>query len=930
MTSDKIFIVPHTHWDREWYLPFQTFRYRLIELIDNLLEIMEDQDYYFMLDGQTIVLEDYLEIRPEKQEVLLEMIRKGRIAVGPWYLLPDEWLVGGESIIRNLETSFDLAQKFNIPLMDIAYLPDQFGHSRAIPQIITDLTDFKAAVLWRGVGKEVVTVPFYWKSHSKASSSLFSVYMPHGYGNAAGLSGDPSTFKEELKSHIDELLQFSPVPVYLLMNGTDHQLPNPRLINTIKFYTEDDRSIKLSLLNDFVENLIDAVKQNDYLPQEHKGEFRSSATAPLLQDTYSTRIWIKQWNQKIEDLLVNCVEPIAAIMCLNEFHEYPVQYVNLAWKWLLKNHTHDGICGCSIDQVHEEMKSRFFWAESLAEGSLDNNLISLKNNNITENNSQLLVFNPTNSADIPVLCKFSLPSNMQVQCLLSEDNIEYEVQPFESDEDIIFDLTMSPIMLRSGLKMLPGRKLIDDYLNEAHISETSDPSVCEVRLILGKEPIGDFDIADLLKQTRELLDSKKYKKYHIRATRGSKQNYGALLPLQPFSFNRFQIKQKKEIVLTDESFVFTKNIVENEFFEFKFKRDGSVCLFDKKTDTLYDNIHFFEDFGDKGDEYSFGRVLPEFAKPLKVKRKIVSNGPLVYQIKQTMFLKIKKELNDKRDGRKGMVLLPVTTYFTFHKNSPKIEFRTILTNYAKDHRLRICFETPYYNLHSLTATHFGVIERKTEPIGDESYVEAASGIQAQKRFIRLEDSKGNSSLTLINKGLPEIEVVKGKRLALTLLRSVGYLSRSDFPERPIHAGPFLETPGAQELNKEFEYEYSIVLHSKEDPMYISSDYSEAASLKPRSVVIEINDKNDELIQPIIRADNPWIRISSLRMKDRKIRVTLYNLNENKQNTTLKLNEKLRFIQQMKIDSTITKQKQLVTNQFEMTFNPFEIVILEFE
>ncbi|MHA1802700.1 MAG: hypothetical protein ACTSWJ_13270, partial [Candidatus Heimdallarchaeaceae archaeon] len=190
MTSDKIFIVPHTHWDREWYLPFQTFRYKLVDLIDNLLEIMEDQDYYFMLDGQTIVIEDYLEIRPEKKETLLELIREGRIAVGPWFLLPDEWLVGGESLIRNLETSFDLAQKFNIPLMDIAYLPDQFGHSRVIPQIITDLTNFKAAVLWRGVGKDVVTVPFHWKSHSKASSSLFSVYMPHGYGNAAGLSGD--------------------------------------------------------------------------------------------------------------------------------------------------------------------------------------------------------------------------------------------------------------------------------------------------------------------------------------------------------------------------------------------------------------------------------------------------------------------------------------------------------------------------------------------------------------------------------------------------------------------------------------------------------------------------------------------------------------------------------------------------------------------
>ena len=295
-----------------------------------------------------------------------------------------------------------------------------------------------------------------------------------------------------------------------------------------------------------------------------------------------------------------------------------------------------------------------------------------------------------------------------------------------------------------------------------------------------------------------------------------------------------------------------------------------------------------------------------------------------------MFLKLKRELNDKRDGRSGEVLLPVTTYFTFHKNSPKIDFRTELTNYAKDHRLRICFETPYYNLHSLSSTHFGVVKRKTEPIGDDSYVEAASGIQAQKRFIRLEDKKGKSALTLINKGLPEIVVPPLRRPALSILRSIGYLSRSDYPERPIHAGPFLETPGAQELNGKFEYEYSIVLHSKEDPMYVSANYGEVASLQTKSVVTELNENIDKLVQPIIRVDNQWIRISSLRMKNGKVRVTLYNLDENKQNTTIILKKDLKFIQQVKIGSVLTKQKQLATNQFDMTFNPFEIVILQLE
>ena len=127
MVTKRVFIVPHTHWDREWYLPFQRFRYNLVHLIDELLKILQEEDYVFMLDGQTVVLEDYLEIRPEKKEQLLQRIKEGKISVGPWYLLPDEWLVGGESLIRNLEFGQSIASEFKIPLMDIAYLPDQFG-----------------------------------------------------------------------------------------------------------------------------------------------------------------------------------------------------------------------------------------------------------------------------------------------------------------------------------------------------------------------------------------------------------------------------------------------------------------------------------------------------------------------------------------------------------------------------------------------------------------------------------------------------------------------------------------------------------------------------------------------------------------------------------------------------------------------------------
>jgi alpha-mannosidase len=231
--KDTVFIVPSTHWDREWYLPFQSFRTQLVNLIDQLLEILKESDYYFMLDGQTIILEDYFEIRPENKNELLTHIKNGKIVVGPWYILPDEWLVGQESLVRNLEMSLDIANEFNIPLMNIGYLPDQFGHTRAIPQLLGDLTSFDATFIWRGVGPEITTVPFIWKSHQKSESSILCNYMPYGYGNAAHLPDKLDELEKAIKEKVEELKPFSPVNTFLLMNGTDHQLPKKYLIELI-------------------------------------------------------------------------------------------------------------------------------------------------------------------------------------------------------------------------------------------------------------------------------------------------------------------------------------------------------------------------------------------------------------------------------------------------------------------------------------------------------------------------------------------------------------------------------------------------------------------------------------------------------------------------------------------------------------------------
>ncbi len=168
----NIILVPHTHWDREWYLTFQQFRARLVHTIDKLLDILDrDSNFtYFMLDGQTIVLDDYLEVQPEQEERLKKYARAGRINVGPWFIQPDEFLVSGESLIRNLQVGLQRATEFGEP-MRIGYVPDCFGHIAQLPQILQGF-GIDNAVFWRGVGAEARKSEFLWAAPDGIRCSL--------------------------------------------------------------------------------------------------------------------------------------------------------------------------------------------------------------------------------------------------------------------------------------------------------------------------------------------------------------------------------------------------------------------------------------------------------------------------------------------------------------------------------------------------------------------------------------------------------------------------------------------------------------------------------------------------------------------------------------------------------------------------------------
>src|ERR1700687_2098257 len=196
-TPTHFVVVPHTHWDREWYQPFQDFRSRLVRLMDRLLDLLERDTAFahFHLDGQTIVLEDYLEIRPQNRARLRRLISAGRNAIGPWYVLPDEFLVSGESIVRNLQIGHRIAGEFG-GSAKVGYLPDQFGHIAQMPQILAGFNIDCAAVCC-GVGADVTQTLFIWEGLD--GTRVFTAFMPRsGYSNARSLPEDIDALRQRL------------------------------------------------------------------------------------------------------------------------------------------------------------------------------------------------------------------------------------------------------------------------------------------------------------------------------------------------------------------------------------------------------------------------------------------------------------------------------------------------------------------------------------------------------------------------------------------------------------------------------------------------------------------------------------------------------------------------------------------------------------
>jgi len=733
-------LIPHTHWDREWYLPRAAFQARLVPALDDLLERLQADSAYrsFLLDGQTVLVADYLSARPEREAELKTLVKTGRLQVGPWYVLADELIPSGEALVRNLLLGAADAEYLGGRL-DVLYSPDAFGHPAVWPTLAREF-GIRCGVVWRGLGGESGQERDLYRWRGPDGRDVLVWHLPPaGYEIGAALPAAAdrlATAWAAIRPGLVERAAAKHIPVFI---GADHHAAHPAVsrLRDLLAELEPRSAFRVSRLDEFFQLVGEGVQ-----PAPLDGELRwSYRYAWTLQGVHATRAPLKRRATAAELCLERLAEPLAALARRAGGRDRrPV--LELAWRTLVRCQFHDAIAGCTSDDVACAVDGRLTSVEALARDVVRGAVFDLVRHDPDATRER-------GGDPAPALVLWNPAARPRGGVVV------VDVALFRRDVPVGPPSGRAPRQGQGyrpfGLAGPDGRPIALQLLDRRAGHERLDAA----------RHYPDQDEVDWVRVALRLP-----------AVPGLGVTCAGLTPgvTRPDRAGEGAVVKGRSLV--------------NRWIEIVLEPTGALALHDRRTGERFFDVLRLEDGGDAGDTYSYcppvrDRIV-RAAGPIKVRR--LAAGPLVASLEATF---------EMRAGR-----IEVRLVVMLHADSPVVRCILDIDNQATWHRLRARVPTQLADVSALAGAPFGSVARPPLVVRAADYpLETPVPTAPAQRFVAAAD--GRRGLALLGPGFFEYEWTRRGDLVLTLLRSVGELSRGDLPTRPGHAGWPTATPLAQ-------------------------------------------------------------------------------------------------------------------------------------
>jgi hypothetical protein len=778
--------VPHTHWDREWYAPFQVFRLRLVDLLDEFLPRMEADPAYarFLLDGQMAVVDDYLAVRPEAEETLRRLTSSGRLSMGPWYILMDEFLVSGETIIRDLQMGFERAAAFG-GAMPVGYLPDMFGHIAQMPQILR-LAGLDHTVVWRGVPSVIDKSAFWWEALD--GSRVRAEYLFGGYGNGASIPDDAKKLVRRIAAHERELGQALLGDGILFMNGTDHEVPQPWLGRVVAEANEiqDDYHLVVTSLPEYL-----ATAPTEGL-QTWRGELRSGARANLLMGVASNRVDVKQAAARAERTLERLAEPLSALFLPPS--RWPAALLDVAWKEVVRNAAHDSICACSDDEVVDAVLHRYAEARHVGEGLAARAVKTLAGSLAEEG---AVIVNPSPRARAG-LVELTIPGDGPVEGA----QLLQAIRNRFAGELVIDGATLPSVI--GGIRT---QQLDDEtYINAVDVEESEDG----ISIVLHADTrLRDTILIEEIKNDiLERVEDRPAVVVKVRVDMPPSRRILTWIDAVPgYGWTMWRAEPPSVAPVQVEDLRASNGLVTLAVDP----DDGTFAV------DGHAGLGRLVDGGDYGDTYNYSPPDEDrlVDRPDRVEVTVLESGPMRARFRAAAEYTWPTHIEGHPRARVGECKSEVVTVVELRAGERFARVEVALDNRCRDHRLRAHFPLPVAATVSRAECAFAVVERGLTAEGGPN--EYGLPTFPSRRFVSAGD------LTVAHEGLLEYELVEeGRELAVTLVRATGLLSRVDVAYRPLPAGPPLPTDGSQ-LLKPLTLRYAVQVGDDIDPYALVDD-----------------------------------------------------------------------------------------------------------